>query len=47
MSGRHHKAEKPAHDLTTDEALKRLFPAEVADAAKQTALDARKKPKQP
>lgn len=32
-------------DLTTDEAIKRLFPSEVAEAAKKAALEARKKPK--
>lgn len=44
MSGRN-DGKRAARDLTTDEAMKRLFPQEVADAAKKTALDARKKPK--
>ena len=45
MSGQQDKDKRPVSDLTTDEAMKRLFPPEVADAAKQTAVDARKKPK--
>ena len=45
MSGRQDDTKKPVSELTTDEAMKRLFPPEVADAAKQTAIDARKKPK--
>lgn len=46
MSGQQDK-KQPVSELTTDEAMKRLFPPEVANAAKETALKARKKPKKP
>ena len=34
---------KPPRDLTTDEALKKLFPPEVRREAKKTAKEAEKK----
>jgi len=36
---------KRAHELTTDEAMKRLFPKKVREQAKETAEKARKKRK--
>jgi len=37
------RRKKRAHELTTDEAMKRLFPKKVRDTAKETAEKARKK----
>jgi hypothetical protein len=39
------RRKKRAHELTTDEAMKRLFPKKVRDQAKVTAEKARKKGK--
>jgi len=35
---------KPAHELTTEEALRKFFPKRVADKAKDEAEKASKKP---
>ena len=35
---------KPAHELTTEEALRKFFPKRVADKAKDEADKASKKP---
>jgi hypothetical protein len=35
---------KPAHELTTEETLRKLFPKRVADKAKDVAEKASKKP---
>ncbi len=43
MSGRQDK-KKPASELTNDEVLRRVFPREVAEKAKQEAEKALKKP---
>jgi hypothetical protein len=37
------RRKKRAHELTTDEAMRRLFPKKVRDTAKETAEKARKK----
>jgi hypothetical protein len=37
------RRKKRAHELTTDEAMKRLFPKKVRDSAKETAEKAHKK----
>ena len=39
------RRKKSTHELTTDEAMKRLFPKKVRDTAKETAAKARKKGK--
>ena len=39
------KRKKRADELTTDEAMKRLFPKKVREEAKDTAQKARKKEK--
>jgi hypothetical protein len=39
------RRKKRAHELTTDEAMKRLFPKKVRDQAKETAVKSRKKGK--
>jgi len=36
------RRKKKAHELTTDEAMRRVFPKEVVKAAKQEAEKARK-----
>jgi hypothetical protein len=36
------KRKKQAHELTTDEALRKIFPKKVRDAAKEEAEKARK-----
>jgi hypothetical protein len=36
------RRKKKAHELTTDEAMRKLFPREVVKAAKQEAENARK-----
>jgi hypothetical protein len=37
------RKKKQLVDMTTDEAMKKLFPKKVRDVAKKTALDSRKK----
>jgi hypothetical protein len=39
------RRKKRAHELTTEEAMKRLFPKKVREGAKQTAEKARRKGK--
>lgn len=37
------RRKKKAEELTTDEAVKKLFPKRVVEEAKKTALESRKK----
>ena len=41
------KKGKPASELTTEEAMKRLFPKKVRDVLKEVAHEKDKKPPQP
>ncbi len=38
------RRKKKAHELTTEEAMKKLFPKPLRDEAKRIALESRKKP---
>jgi hypothetical protein len=37
------RRKKKAHELTTDEAMKKMFPAKVRQEVKKTALESQKK----
>lgn len=37
------RRKKKAHELTTDEAMRKMFPKPVRDAAQKAALESRKK----
>ena len=38
------RRKKKAHELTDEEAFKKMFPKKVRDVAKKAALESRKKP---
>lgn len=40
------RRKKPARELTDEDVMKKLFPKKVREAAKQTALESRKKDSQ-